>query len=560
MEPIPSRTRRSLCAPLRRVSRAALTLLAITGVHGCTPGGGGVTPNAPPKPSGQAILGWGGNSSGQLGDGSNNQRLNPVTVPLRNLRSIAAGGDVSLGLTVDGKVWEWGGGKTAPTEVTGLTGIKAIAAGERHRLALGNDGKVWAWGENDRGQLGDGSTTARATPVQVVGLSDILSIAAGGRHSLAIGKGFAVLSWGANDAGQVGDGSTTDRPTPVTVPGVTAIALAAAVSHSVVLTTDAKVFGWGSNTECQLGLDPRNNPFDPINCSPHPTPVELAVQGRPATWGMTIGASNAATFVINSDSQVVGFGGSGDPTNRRGMCNSDLVLGAAVLIVPPVAEVAAGPTHALFVTSTGAVWGLGANLAGQLGQGATSVVECPTEIPATRVRGATQVAAGTEHSIALVLGTLDAQPATVNFAESAGRNDQRTDQRDAHQLRDGPHRIERDLGHGRRVRSHRELPRRAGRARSRRHLSGPDHVCSGRRGASGRDDADHLRRPPAAARGFARRHRDRGERGLRPGQPGLRKPDDGRGQSAAGAGRQQRGHRATGDQRHHRHRGLFDRE
>ena len=211
--------RGSLRAVLRCASRSALTVLVVTAIPGCTPGGGGVSPSAPPIPEGQAILGWGGNSSGQLGDGSINQRLNPVTVPQRDLRAIAAGGDGSLGLTVDGRVLEWGWGRSSPGEVTGLSGVKAIAAGERHRLALTNDGKVWAWGENDRGQLGDGTTTPRATPVQVVGLTDVLSIAAGARHSLAIGKGFAVMAWGADDAGQLGDGKTTDSPTPVTVPG-----------------------------------------------------------------------------------------------------------------------------------------------------------------------------------------------------------------------------------------------------------------------------------------------------------------------------------------------------
>ena len=311
---------------------------------------------------------------------------------------------------------EWGWGRSSPGEVTGLSGVKAIAAGERHRLALTNDGKVWAWGENDRGQLGDGTTTPRATPVQVVGLTDVLSIAAGARHSLAIGKGFAVMAWGADDAGQLGDGKTTDSPTPVTVPGVTAIALAAGAKHSVALTTDAKVFGWGSNAECQLGIDPRNNPFDPINCSSHPSPIELAVPGgNPATWGSTIAATNTATLVVISTGQVVGFGGNGDPQNRRGMCNTDLVLGGAILDIPPVREVAAGPTHALFTTSTGAVWSLGANLAGQIGTGATSVVECPQEIASTRVRGATKVAAGAEHSIALIRGMLAAQPASVDF-------------------------------------------------------------------------------------------------------------------------------------------------
>ncbi|HSB99763.1 MAG TPA: RCC1 domain-containing protein [Burkholderiaceae bacterium] len=40
-----------------------------------------------------------------------------------------------------------------------------------HALAVRSDGTVWAWGYNDRGQLGNGSTTASSVPVQVASLN-----------------------------------------------------------------------------------------------------------------------------------------------------------------------------------------------------------------------------------------------------------------------------------------------------------------------------------------------------------------------------------------------------
>ena len=338
-------------------------------------GGGGVTPSAPPTPEGQAILGWGGNSSGQLGDGSNNQRLNPVTVPQRDLRAIAAGGDGSLGLTVDGRVLEWGWGRTSPAEITGLSGVKAIAAGERHRLALTNDGKVWAWGENDRGQLGDGTTTPRSTPVQVVGLSDGPSIAAGARHSLAIGKGFAVMAWGADDAGQLGDGKTTDSPTPVTVPGVTAIALAAGAKHSVALTTDVKVSG-GAATRSASSASTRGTAPSTRSTARHiPRRSKWrSPGGSPATWGSTIAATNASTLVVISTGQVVGFGGNGDPAESARDVQHRTGAGRR------------GPGYAAGPGGRGRTYPRlvhhirrrrlepGRNLAGQIGTSATSVV------------------------------------------------------------------------------------------------------------------------------------------------------------------------------------------
>jgi alpha-tubulin suppressor-like RCC1 family protein len=384
------------------------------------PGGGG-TPSGPAlTANGQALLGWGGNTVGQIGDGSNSQRLNPSLVSLTEIAAIAAGGNYTLALTADGRVLEWGGGKTTPTEVAGLTSVRQIAVGSRHRLALKQDGTVWSWGENDRGQLGDGTNNTRPSPVQVVGLTNIVSIAAGEQHSLAIRSDFSVVAWGANESSQLGDSTIQDRLTPVAVAGVTAIEIAASAVHTVVLTTDSKVMGWGANDECQLGQDPRSDPFADIECSEHRQPTviwESATSPFPSSQGGAIAANNYMTLVVFSDGTVRAFGGYGDLIDFRGLCNPDVAaLGSAVLQpLSAVVEVTAGTSHALFRTASGEVWNLGANLAGQGGSGATSIQECPQVIASTRVRGVSQVAAGEEHSLALIKGILTVAPSTVNF-------------------------------------------------------------------------------------------------------------------------------------------------
>jgi alpha-tubulin suppressor-like RCC1 family protein len=403
-----------------RIFRSLLILVLVS--TGCIPNK--PTPTSTPGPpanvNGQAVLGWGGNSSGQIGDGSTLQKLNPSLVTLKNIQAIAAGGDYSMALTSDGRVLEWGGGITTPTEVSGLVGVKQIAAGERHRLALKQDGTVWAWGDNNRGQIGDGTNTNRPSPVQVTGLANMVTIAGGGDHSLAIKSDLSVWSWGANDKGQVGNGGMADQLTPVQVQGVQAIEVAASTSHSVALTSDLKVMGWGSNSECQLGVDPRSSPFDPIVCSDHPTPTVITQQSSPypSSNGHAIAATSAMTLVVFSDGSVFGFGGHGDPIQNqfRGMCNTDLVLGGAVIYLQsPVKEVTAGRNFALFLTNAGTVMSLGANPAGQLGLGTTSVQECPQTVSSNTMRGVSQLAAGGEHSLALIKGIVGFNPPTVDF-------------------------------------------------------------------------------------------------------------------------------------------------
>jgi hypothetical protein len=126
------------------------------------------------------------------------------------------------------------------------------------------------------------------------------------------------------------------------------------------------------------------------------------------------------TLVLLSDRTVLAFGGYGDLIDFRGLCNPDLALGSAVLqSLSAVVEVTAGTSHALFRTASGEVWSLGANLAGQGGDGTTSIQECPQAIASTRVRGASGIAAGDEHSVALIQGILTATPTTVNFGNQA---------------------------------------------------------------------------------------------------------------------------------------------
>ena len=66
-----------------------------------------------------------------------------------------------------------------------LTEVAAIASGFFHSLAL-KDGAVWAWGDNEKGNLGDGTTTQRRTPVQVLNVSRVSAIAGGNWHSYCI--------------------------------------------------------------------------------------------------------------------------------------------------------------------------------------------------------------------------------------------------------------------------------------------------------------------------------------------------------------------------------------
>ena len=147
-------------------------------------------------------------------------------VGLSNVVAVSAGSGYILVLKPDGTVWTSStsfnpspspSGCT-PTQVSGLSDIIAISAGAAHSLALKGDGTVYSWGSNSRGQLGDGTNTARTGIFQVpLPTIDIWKVSAGDHHSLAVTSDGTVYAWGGNSFGELGTGGTTDQYTPVKV-------------------------------------------------------------------------------------------------------------------------------------------------------------------------------------------------------------------------------------------------------------------------------------------------------------------------------------------------------
>jgi len=214
---------------------------------------------------------WGANFFGQLGDGTTTDRHTPVAVSglASGVAAIAAGYAYTCALTSAGGVKCWGinnygqlgdgttNDRLIPVDVSGLASdVEAIAAGDIHTCAFTSAGGVKCWGANDRGELGDGTTTERLIPVDVPGLATgVAAIAAGGLHTCALTSAAEVKCWGDNDQGQLGDGTTTERHTPVAVSGLMsgAAAIAAGHIHTCALTSADGVKCWGDNVAGELG-------------------------------------------------------------------------------------------------------------------------------------------------------------------------------------------------------------------------------------------------------------------------------------------------------------------
>jgi len=230
------------------------------------------------------LYAWGGNSKGQLGDGTTVDHSIPAPVlfptPVTTVLAVTAGYSHSLAITDDG-LYSWGDNfngelgdgtrfnRSLPVKVAlppTVTAVIQIAAGRNTSYAITDDG-VYAWGSDFAGQLGNGSfgilpdgssDVGQTLPVKVLfnrNVSSVSQIAAGEYYALAI-TDDGLYAWGMNVSGCLGAISgTTALPVKVKFPKAvtTVLAIAASTSHSLAVTDDG-LYAWGDNSQGQLGI------------------------------------------------------------------------------------------------------------------------------------------------------------------------------------------------------------------------------------------------------------------------------------------------------------------
>jgi len=180
------------------------------------------------------VVCWGLNRTGQIGNGTTNDGQAPVAVPALSsgVAMVSAGGFHTCAVTTAGGVLCWGSNehgqvgdgtnqnRLEPVPVSGLeSGVVAVSAGLFHTCALRSDGTVSCWGKNGYGEMGDGTTTQRPTPVSPSGMpaAAVTQIVAGGGQTCAATADGALWCWGQNEFGQVGDGGSANQVLPARV-------------------------------------------------------------------------------------------------------------------------------------------------------------------------------------------------------------------------------------------------------------------------------------------------------------------------------------------------------
>lgn len=212
----------------------------------------------------------GRNDWGMLGDGTkvNRNRFVDVIGLSSGAKAISAYQSQTCAVMQSGTVKCWGANvlgelgdgstedRTQPVDVVGLEGdALAVAAGLLHTCALMKNGGVKCWGGNRSGQLGNGSLEDSSTPVDVIGLSEnAVAISAGVKQTCIINTLQGVECWGEmvqNNADSPFTQNTRAVPIVGIKQGVRAIAVGG--HHACVLMDGGEILCWGPNDQGQLG-------------------------------------------------------------------------------------------------------------------------------------------------------------------------------------------------------------------------------------------------------------------------------------------------------------------
>ena len=249
---------------------------------------------------------------------------------------IFAGDQHVLAIGSDGNLYTWGsnthgqlGHDDAGTPVAVAApdpqqpaGYVQASAGGDHTLAIDRQGRLWAWGT-----LADGTDTATPVRIQPAGTADTYRFthtSTGRAHYTATGQDHRTWTWGDNTQGQLGHRTGTPG-TPTAIPGLLTTATAAGGDTTIAIDTNGDTQTWGDNTSAQGGHGDTSGTDTPRAAifPPQPTPTGLTIgttrstlrQTGPGTWKTTTTAHNPGPVPVRVQWTLAGQKQPDDTTN-----------------------------------------------------------------------------------------------------------------------------------------------------------------------------------------------------------------------------------------------------
>ncbi|KAI0718012.1 RCC1/BLIP-II [Cerioporus squamosus] len=220
-------------------------------------------------------------------------------------------------LDVDGVAWMFGRNDKSCLGVTGVDAISEneprrvtpqdvgapkdtrfvhAACGRNHTLLVGSDGQLWSAGANHAGQCGHPACPEIQSFKLVQGprhggaKEKVTKAAVGNTFSVVLTESGKVFAFGSEEKGQLGNGQAGERivsagksafdfeTEPILVKGLAdrkIVQIACGPQHTIALDSEGRVFVWGYNGYCRLGLGNQQDALVPKPVPQFSGPNEL---------------------------------------------------------------------------------------------------------------------------------------------------------------------------------------------------------------------------------------------------------------------------------------------
>ncbi|GLI65760.1 hypothetical protein VaNZ11_009375 [Volvox africanus] len=268
--------------------------------------------------------------------------------------------------------------------------------------------RLMVWGRSDMGQLGLqafgrseflGGSIWTPTQLETLEDKDVVGLAGGAFHTAFVTADGELYTSGCNDNGQLGrrtpGGSSSARPTHVTaLESYNVAAAGCGATHTMVLTEQGGVLGWGGNEFGQTGCGSEGPDQH------HPRPIKGL--GDQRVVRLAVGANHALMLSGSGGVFAVGQGSFGALGQGEGLLENRSTPVPVLPLMPlGVVQVAAGENHSAALTADGRLYTWGRGKYGQLGHGDWGNRPRPVQVASLRGIRTKQVSCGADHTLVL---------------------------------------------------------------------------------------------------------------------------------------------------------------
>ena len=330
---------------------------------------------------------WGYNGFGTLGQGNTTNYSSPVQVGALSVwTQVTSSYYSAAAIQSNGTLWSWGANSygqlglntninySSPVQV-GTTSNWSQVAMQQYNIGaiLQSSGTLYASGNNTFGSLGNNSTTGQSSPVTILSPSygPWNKIVAAYDTTIAIQNNGTLWSCGYNIYGQLGLNTTTvSISTFVQVGSLSAwTQIAGAKTQILALQSNGTLWGWGSNSYGQLGLNTST-------LTGVLSPVQV---GTLSTWAqVSCGYLTSSGIQSNGTLWTWGYNPYGQlAQNNTQSYSSPVQVGALTTWT----KISGSLWSQQAIQSNGTLWSWGNNSYGQLGVNtSTANISSPVQI------------------------------------------------------------------------------------------------------------------------------------------------------------------------------------